>query len=357
MPSSDRARPNSKSITGNSRQPQRTSLPVPMTEGSNPTTVEHASTASPKGPVSSSVSTVSTASTDLLMALGLSLPMIPTIALPDHMAIQYPSRAATAVDISNSRNPWDMNPVRDSPATSPMASAVPDLPLPETDRVTMERTEVTVPIEATVAMKRSGRFSGITATDMDAPTVAVIPGNHPATAPIRTPFSPGHGPTGSRTVSRCSGTLAPFDVSSSTGTPNSPVRSGSITLPSPRMPSTGTGSVMHARPRNPDIAKATSPQGPEPRPNSPPMRTAAADRSTSGVRLSRGPSRPFRSIHCSGTDIRIDADAPIRLPIAAALTASMPLPSSSNLCPGSTDTASSPSGAPMNTDGTKSTNE
>ena len=43
--------------------------------------------------------------------------------------------------------------------------------------------------------------------------------------------------------------------------------------------------------------------------------------------------------------------------MAAALTAVIPRPSESSLCPGRTVSESSGSGAPMNTDGTKSTKE
>ena len=82
-----------------------------------------------------------------------------------------------------------------------MARAVPDLPFPETDRTTRDRMDVTVPIDATVEMNLAGSFSGNTAAETEAPTVAVIPGNHPAMVPMRTPLIPGRGPTGSMVLS------------------------------------------------------------------------------------------------------------------------------------------------------------
>lgn len=108
---------------------------------------------------------------------------------------------AIDADRSSMRNGPEANPLIESPSTSPIARAVPDLPLPETDRVISESTDVTVPIEATVEMKRSGLFSGRIAADIAAPTVDEIPGNQPAIVPIRTPRSPGIGPVGSFTRS------------------------------------------------------------------------------------------------------------------------------------------------------------
>ena len=146
-------------------------------------------------------------------------------------------------------------------------------------------------------------------------------------------------------------------MDSRTGIPNRPVSNGSIMLPSPRTPVVSIGNVMQARPSIPDTRNAASPQAPEPLRHS--LATSMNDTtaSTTTVIDSRGSSRPFSSSHCRGTAVRIDAEAPIRLPMAAALTASIPLPFSRSRWPGSTDTASSPSGAPMNTDGTKSTKE
>jgi len=89
----------------------------------------------------------------------------------------------------------------ESPRISFITSAVPDLPFPDAERVTRASTEVTVPIDATVDMNLSGRFSGSTAADIAAPTDDVIPGNHPARVPITTPRRPGIGPTGSFTRS------------------------------------------------------------------------------------------------------------------------------------------------------------
>lgn len=84
-----------------------------------------------------------------------------------------------------------MNPLSEPSVISPMTNAVPDLPFPETERVTSDSTEVTVPMDATIDMKCVGRLSGNITADIEAPTVAVIPGNHPARVPIATPFSPG----------------------------------------------------------------------------------------------------------------------------------------------------------------------
>ena len=225
--------------------------------------------ATPQGPVRARVRTASRAITDLPRDLGPTLPTAMDIALPDAMVSQYPDSAATEADRRRRRKPWDMNPVIASPAISPIARAVPDIPSPETDRVTSDSTEVTVPTEATVDMNLSGRSSGNTMADMDAPTVAVIPGNHPATVPMRTPLRPGSGPTGSSLSSRCGGILPPSADSSRTGMPKRPVRRGSMMLPSPRAPSTGMGRVMQARPRKPEIVNAAIPQAPVPRRHSP----------------------------------------------------------------------------------------
>ena len=319
--------------------------------------MEHARTTTPYGPVRTRVTATSTAITLRFILPAFTFPMSPDIVLPDQIVSQYPMSEAAAVDSSISRKPSDMKPSRDSPAISPMARAVPDLPLPETDSVTRERTAVTVPIEATVDMKRSGLSSGNTAADMEAPTVDVIPGNQPATVPISTPLSPGTMPTGSATRSLCSGIPEDEEDSRRTGIPNRPVSMGSMTLPSPRTPSMGISRVMQASPSIPDTAKAAAPQTTFPRRRSEARIAPAAARRTNGVRRSSPSPRPWRRSHCRGTDIRTAAEAPTRLPIAAALTATIPRPCLSSLCPGRTDTASSPSGAPMKTDGTKSTNE
>ena len=254
-------------------------------------------------------------------------------------------------------NVWDMTPDTESPAISPIASAVPDLPSPDTERVTRSRTDVTVPTDATQEMNLAGELSGNSAEETDAPTVDVMPENHPATAPIATPFSPGTAPTGSRTLSDCLGMRACPVPSRRTGIPNRPVSRGIITPSSPRIPSKDAGTVMHIRPSSPETQNATGPQTPDPRLCSETSRIPETSISTSGVSESRAsPAGPDSRI-CSGTAMSTAVAAPTRLPIAAALTASMPLPFSSRRCPGSTDTASSPSGAPMNTDGTKSTKE
>ena len=147
------------------------------------------------------------------------------------------------------------------------------------------------------------------------------------------------------------------DVSSITGIPNRPVSRGIITLPPSMTPSTGTGRIMHPSPKIPESRKANAPCGSLPRALSPFSSTAHAMTRTNGVRESNVSAAPFSRTHWSGTAMRMDAEHPTRLPMAAARTASIPLPSRRSRCPGRTDTASSESGAPMNTDGTKSTNE
>ena len=56
------------------------------------------------------------------------------------------------------------------------------------ESVTSDSIVVTEPMDATVAMKRSGVLSGMIVEETVAPTVEVIPGNHPAIVPIITPF-------------------------------------------------------------------------------------------------------------------------------------------------------------------------
>lgn len=330
---------------------------MPKVPGIRPTNVEHISTTRPNGPVRARVTANSTAITQRFALPASTRPSSPDIALPDQTVSRNPISEAVAVESSISRKPSDMNPSRESPAISPMARAVPDLPLPDTESVTSERTEVTVPTEATVEMKRSGWSSGNTAADIDAPTVDVIPGNHPATVPIRTPFRPGTIPTGSTSRSLCTGIPDDDEDSRRTGIPKRPVSIGSMTLPSPRMPRIGISRVMQARPSIPDTANAAAPQRTLPRRCSDASMTPAAASRTMGVRRSSLSSRPCRSSHWSGTESRTAAEAPTRLPMAADLTAAIPRPCLRSLCPGSTDTASSPLGAPMKTDGTKSTNE
>lgn len=332
-------------------------LPVPNIPGSRPMAVAHRSTNSPAGPFIRKVSTTSRTRMVLLSILWRTLSAKRENSFPHPIVIQYPISDATAEASRSITNASLMKPSRPSPTISPMTSAVPDLPFPETDNVTSASTDVTVPIDATVDMNLAGWSSGKTVADIDAPTVAVIPGNQPATVPIRTPLSPGIGPTGSFTRSVCLGRLVPSEDESITGMPNSPVSSGIITVPSPRIPTTGIGRVMHPSPSTPDNRNNAAPHGPLPLPNSPPMRTADATISTMGVMLSNTSPAPFISIHCNGTDSAIAAEHPIRLPMAAARTASIPRPLRRSLWPGRTETASSASGAPMNTEGTKSTNE
>ena len=247
----------------------------------NPTRVEHASTSRPNGPVRTAVRTHSRTTTARPALPGSTFSAALDITFPDQIVSAYPMADARAVENSIRTNPWLMNPSSDSPAISPMASAVPDLPFPDTERVTRDSTDVTVPIDATVDMKRSGRSSGNSAADMDAPTVDVIPGNHPATVPMSTPLSPGTGPTGSATESLWIGILV-AEVSSSTGMPNRPVSSGSMMLPSPPSPSIGISRVMQARPSIPDAANATAPQSALPLPCPDMTTTAAATIMTTG---------------------------------------------------------------------------
>ena len=122
---------------------------------------------------------------------------IPDMNLPDSSVRTYPRAEPIAVDRSSMRNPSDRAPPSPSPMISPITIAVPERPLPDTDRVTSDRTDVTVPMEATVEMNLSGLSSPMKHAATDAPTVAVIPGNHPAIHPVTTPLSPGPGPTGS----------------------------------------------------------------------------------------------------------------------------------------------------------------
>ena len=101
--------------------------------------MEHARTTTPYGPVRTRVTATSTAITLRFILPAFTFPMSPDIVLPDQIVSQYPMSEAAAVDSSISRKPSDMKPSRESPAISPMARAVPDLPLPETDSVTRER--------------------------------------------------------------------------------------------------------------------------------------------------------------------------------------------------------------------------
>jgi hypothetical protein len=142
-----------------------------------------------------------------------------------------------------------------------------------------------------------------------------------------------------------------------TGIPNNPVSIGNISVPSPNIPVQGIGNSLTAMPNIPDNVNAASPWTMallEPHPR---MMMDDATNATVQASLSIRPPMDVDIKHCKGTANSTAQHAPTRLPDAAAFTASIPLPSSSNLCPGRTETASSESGDPMNTDGTKSTNE
>ena len=286
-----------KISTGRIRHPHRTSLPVPHAEGTIPTAAEHSSTKRPAGPVSTSVRTVSRTRTALLRFLCLMRGAILQNIFPHAMVRWYPAMEPIAVDRSSMRKGSEAKPPMESPSTSPMASAVPDLPLPDTDSVINASTEVTVPIDATVEMKRSGLFSGKTAADIAAPTVEVIPGNHPARVPMSTPLSPGIGPVGSFTRSDWAGIRPSLDDSSITGMPNRPVSRGIMMLPSPTIPSDGIGSTMHPNPRIPDRRNAIGPHIPLPRDHSCHRSTALAVRRTAGVSLSRISPAPWIRSH------------------------------------------------------------
>ena len=278
--------------TGSIRLPQRMTLPVPHIPGSSPTAVAETRTSRLAGPFRANVSAVRRASIALLSLSGSILPTVRDRSFPLAIVSQYPASDATAADSSSIRNGPEANPPRDPSNMSPMTRAVPDLPFPETDRVTSASTDVTVPIEATVEMNLAGSLSGCTAADIEAPTVEVIPGNHPAMVPIRTPRSPGRTPTGSETRSFCGGIPDALPVSSSTGTPNSPVRRGIMTLPSPSTPSMGIGSTIQPSPRVPERSIRAGPHRPLPLRHSDESRTAHASISTAGVRRSSSPSAP-----------------------------------------------------------------
>jgi hypothetical protein len=104
--------------------------------------------------------------------------------------------AAIAMLNNINMNVSEQNPDISDPTISFITRTVPDLPLPEMDKVTNENTVVTVPIDATKDMNLAGSFSGIIADAMDAPAVEVIPGYHPAIHPTKTPFIPGTELTG-----------------------------------------------------------------------------------------------------------------------------------------------------------------
>ena len=189
------------SSTGSSRHPHRTSLPVPSADGTRPTNVAHSRMNNPAGPVRTRVRTTRRTRTVLPRRLGLIPPATLANTFPLAMVSQYPAREATAEASRSIRNGSDAGPIMASPIISFITRAVPDLPFPDTDSVTSDRMDVTVPMDATVEMNLSGRLSGNTTADIDAPTVDVIPGNQPANVPIITPLSPGIGPTGSFTLS------------------------------------------------------------------------------------------------------------------------------------------------------------
>ena len=132
---------------------------------------------------------------------------------------------------------------------------------------------------------------------------------------------------------------------------------GNISVPSPSIPLAGMGMNMHMEPIAPERMKHATPHIMFPFLPSFRMRIDDATISTNGVSLSMPSSAPFSITYWSGTDSTIATEHPTRLPIAAALTAAMPLPCRTMRCPGRMETASSASGAPMNTDGTKSMNE
>ncbi len=298
---------------------------MPKDPGRNPTTEETRRTMSPNGPVRTATRAVVRARTALLSLLWSILPARDENISPAFIVMAYPHREPRAAAMRSRRNASEAIPDTESPAISPITSTVPDLPLPETDRVTSDSTAVTEPMDATVAMNLSGRFSGMKQADIEAPTVDVIPGNHPATHPISTPFRPAEATSGSRRSSFCAGTLPPAAVRS-TGTPNSPDSMGNIRVPSPAIPVEGMGRNITATPTAPESRNATVPARPEPLRNWIISRTTAAPMTTRGVALASMPSSPQDMASWRGTERRIAAEVPTTLPTAAARTASMPLP-------------------------------
>lgn len=276
------------------------------------------------------------------------------MAFPALTVRAYPSAEAAATLSSISTNASEQNPERPSPIIPFTATAVPERPPPVTESETRANTDVTVPMLAVIEMNLAGSLSLPKADAMVAPTVAVIPGNHPAMSPVTTPLSPGPTPTGSLPSSLCSGRHPSFGASRRGGTPNSPERSGKRRVPSPRGPVEEIPMSIAAYPSSPEASRrrsATSLRLAER------TTTAIAKITTPMVTASRIPTPPRSIIHCIGIASASAAAAPTALPMAAALTAAIPLPSRRRRWPGRTETASSSLGAPMNTDGTKSTNE
>ncbi len=118
---------------------------------------------------------------------------IPDITRPDKIIKTYPTTAAMHMVSNNRMNASEQKPFKLSPIISFITAEVPDLPLPVMDNVTSDKTDVTVPIDATMDMNAPGLFSFFILADSAAPAVAVMPGNHPAIEPVTTPLSPGTG--------------------------------------------------------------------------------------------------------------------------------------------------------------------
>ncbi len=155
---------------------------------------------------------------------------------PHPMVAAYPNTEAMAILKRMRRNGPEQKPSRESPMICLMTMVVPDLPLPDTERVRMENTDVTVPMLAVMEMNLAGSRSFTKADINVAPAVAVTPGNQPAIRPAITPMKPGVGPTGSRPSSLCFLYLALAALSSSGGIPNSPVSRGNSIVPPSMMP-------------------------------------------------------------------------------------------------------------------------
>ena len=117
----------------------------------------------------------------------------------------------------------------------------------------------------------------------------------------------------------------------------------------------GTIPVMHARPRAPEAGMTRTAALLQPF-SVTTISTSTAIRNPT-VMLSRYPPSPEDSSQCIGTASTSEAAAPTTLPMAAHLTAVIPLPLSRSRWPGRTLSTESGSGTPRNTDGTKSVAE
>ena len=139
--------------------------------------------------------------------------------------------------------------------------------------------------------------------------------------------------------------------------PKSPVSRGKRSVPSPSIPAEGMGRSIQNRPNMPESKAMAAAQILFWMLRS--FRTIAeiTKSSTAVVNVSSWSANPCSIRNWMGI-ARISADeAPTALPTAAARTARIPCPFIKSLCPGSTVSISSGSGAPMKTDGTKSTKE